>query len=1021
MSLSSRGLFIALPIVAFIIGAMAWTIYRASIADDRADAMRELDLANRVAADTLSRELSLIARTEDKAIATMRRKLARGGPTAFDDIFKPAPDGAFHTVDALWDGREGAGGIRESGIGGVVTPPEPQGQRRAAILAAFETMRQMTNGLSDRIESLYFFSPTNDLLIYAPRRPDELAFYRTAPSDFDFQQAEFSRITSPAQNPAARMRCTSLQRPLYDEEGDNWTTGCMTPVRVDGRHLGSWGISIPLSQLTERLTPPAEGAFTIIVSREGKLIHHSGIAGMDSRQLEANVDLPSSDEPLLRGIAAYVERGTADGTVFAEPLDAYVAARELDAPDWVVLTILPQRVLSAHALAQAQRVSLVALIGALTLGLVLAAVFHRTVALRIARLATRIDRVAATEGVLLDSTTKDEIRQLENAFEKMEDRLAMARSREQRSFDVLVNAAERYAMVLFDDRGQLVRASKGALDLFGEEELVCLGAEWGLAAEAAPSGSGHARPGRQSRIIERTLAGGREVWLEEFLIPLVDEAGAPFGTAYIGHDITEKHQTQRAIEESLLYLELAQSSAQAGHFSLDPETMQLSISTWLRERVGVPKDSISLEEVAELIDESVREETMAAIAQAIATRSEFAFESTVTGADGDPMAVLVRGTAVFDGPEEDGNLVGYYGILQDISDQKEAAEALLRARDEARAEARAKTDLLAVISHEIRTPIAGILGLIDQIRRERSDDERSRALRLVEDSSEALLKTLDATLLRTRNERELQQAGREEFRADDLVERVAELFRPLARRKGLAIDVVAPAAMPVTGQPARIQQILANFVSNAVKFTASGQVTLSCSAPTDGSDRWTFVVEDTGSGIAPERMKTIFEPFGGSAPDSLGRATGSGLGLSITRDLAEQLGGTVTAESAAGGGTRMVLALPLPPVPASEPVATDRGTIAIHLAQASLAVRIEALASEQGFRIHDPAAADETAVDLVVSDDRGIIAQYGAPRAVLIGDSAQAEGAEGTVIASEREVLAILPDLLQEIAHEQDA
>ncbi|HCJ81948.1 MAG TPA: hypothetical protein DHV50_10635, partial [Erythrobacter sp.] len=311
-----------------------------------------------------------------------------------------------------------------------------------------------------------------------------------------------------------------------------------------------------------------------------------------------------------------------------------------DAPDWVVLTILPQRVLSAHALAQAQRVSLVALVGALTLGLVLAAVFHRTVALRIARLAARIDRVAATEGVLLDSTTKDEIRQLENAFEKMEDRLAMARSREQRSFDVLVNAAERYAMVLFDDRGQLVRASKGALDLFGEEELVRLGAEWGLAAEAAPSGSGHARPGRQSRIIERTLAGGREVWLEEFLIPLVDEAGAPFGTAYIGHDITEKHQTQRAIEESLLYLELAQSSAQAGHFSLDPETMQLSISTWLRERVGVPKDSISLAEVAELIDESVREETMAAIAQAIAARSEFAFESTVIGADGDPMAVL---------------------------------------------------------------------------------------------------------------------------------------------------------------------------------------------------------------------------------------------------------------------------------------------------------------------------------------------------------------------------------------------
>ncbi len=105
----------------------------------------------------------------------------------------------------------------------------------------------------------------------------------------------------------------------------------------------------------------------------------------------------------------------------------------------------------------------------------------------------------------------------------------------------------------------------------------------------------------------------------------------------------------------------------------------------------------------------------------------------------------------------------------------------MRARDEARAEARSKTDILAVISHEIRTPISGILGLIDQIRRERSESERSRALTLVEDSSEALLKTLDATLQRTRSEREQSVSRDEEFNPAALVERVAELFRPLAR------------------------------------------------------------------------------------------------------------------------------------------------------------------------------------------------------------------------------------------------
>jgi signal transduction histidine kinase len=1017
MSLSLRGLFIALPIVALVIGAMAWSIYVGSIDDDRANALRELDIANAAAADTLRREISLIAETEEKAVATMARKLEQRSPTTLGDIFAPATDGAFHSRDDLWEGRASAGAIQLRGIGGFLAPPQPDDDRRAAILAAFDTLRQMSNGLPSDVESLYFFSPANDLLIYAPQRPDELSFYRTAPADFDFQEAEFSRITSPAENPAGMLRCTSLQRPLYDETGDNWTTGCMLPIRVDDRHVGAWGISIPLDQFTKRLTPPPEDAFTIIVSRDGKLIHHSGVAGDDSRRLEANVDLATSEEPLLRAIWDYVNAGIDDQTVFAQPLDAYVSARELQAPDWYVLTVLPEQALSARAWSLAQRVILIALTGALALGLVLSAIFHRTVASRIARLATRIDRVSATEGVALDAGTRDEIRQLEHAFEKMEDRLATARSREQHSFDVLVNAAARYAMVLFDDQGQLIRASKGALDLFGEKELVKLPSEWGLSAESAPPTGHPAGPGPQPRIIARKLADGREVWLEEILISLEDHLGAPFGTAYIGHDITEKHTAQRAIEENLLYLELAQSSAQAGHFALDPHTMELSLSGWLREKLGVETPTIPLAELAALIDESKREETMAEIAAAIEARTEFSVETLAIGAEGDRLPIVVRGTAVFQDADNTEELAGFYGIAQDITEQKKAAEALLRARDEARAEARSKTDILAVISHEIRTPISGILGLIDQIRRERSESERSRALTLVEDSSEALLKTLDATLQRTRSEREQSVSRDEEFNPAALVERVAELFRPLARRKGLAIDVLAGSEGRACGQPARIQQVLANFVSNAIKFTPIGKVTLSFSAPEPGSDLWTFCVEDTGGGIDPERMKTIFEPFSGSAPDTLGRFSGSGLGLSITRDLAQQMGGTVAAESSASGGTRMTLTLPLQTAGPEEEQAPARGTIAIRLARASLAVRVEVIAHAEGFTVIDSASDDAGAtVNIVVSDDAEFIAQSGAEWSIQLAEAAESARDGKHIVASEADLLDMLPRILDEVA-----
>ena len=889
MSLSLRGLFIALPIVALIIGGMAWSIYSANIAADRANAAEEIDIANAAAAGTLEREIALIAETEEKAAATMARKLEQGGPTDLDDVFVRAPDGAFHTRDELWTGQRFPGAIRLTGIGGFLAPPEPLGERRAAILAAFETLKQMSNGLPSRIESLYFFSQANDLLIYAPRRPDRLSFYRSAPADFDFQGSEFSRITSPANNPEGELRCTSLQRPAYDESGELWTTGCMLPVRVDGRHLGAWGISIPLKDLTQKLRPPPDGAYTVIVSRSGKMIHHSGVAGADNRQLAANLDLANSQDDHLRALWSYVRDGIENRTDFAQGLDAYVSARQLEAPEWYVLTLLPAQALSDRAWSVARRVILVALVGALVLGLLLAAVFHRTVALRIARLGTRIDRVAAMEGMDLDAGTSDEIRQLEHAFDQMEQRLALARSRERRSFDVLVDAAERYAMILFDERGRLLRASKGAVDLFGEDEVAELAARWGLATEGDVMPDLADRPGPKPSVIERTLADGRRVWLEEALGALEDEAGAPFGTAYIGHDIT---------------------------------------------------------------------------------------------------------------------------------DQQNAAQALLRARDAARAEARAKTDILAVIAHEIRTPVAGILGLIDQVRRERSESERSRALTLIEDSSEALLKTLDATLQRTRSEREETVSQVEEFQPAALVERVAELFRPLARRKGLALDVVTGPDGLVIGQPTRIQQILANFVSNAIKFTSTGRVTLSFDPPEKDSEIWTFSVEDTGAGIDSERLKTIFEPFSGSAPDTLGRSTGSGLGLSITRDLAQQMGGTVAARIGDEGGTRMDLALPLEAVTHDDVSSLERGVVAVRLTKASLALRVEVIAHRKGFAIFDSAASDAeiASADMLVTDDPEPEIEPTFKLQVIVVESGEAARRDGVLYATEADLLDMLPDLLDEVA-----
>lgn len=1018
MSLSLKGLFIALPIVALIIGALAWSTYRGNIATVRANTTRNIAIANTAAAQSLEQQIALIAETEAKAAASMRRKLASPRSTKLEDVFETAADGALHSRDDLWEGRTFPGGIRVQGIGGFAAPPLPTGERRAALLAAFETLKEMSNGLPRGVESLYFFSPENDLLIYAPRRPDQLSFYRNAPADFDFQTLEFSQITSPEANPRGTLRCTSLQRPAYDETGEARTTGCMLPFRIAGRHLGAWGISIPLEDFTRHLSPPPDGAYRIIVSRDGKLVHASNFAVSTGPQMMANVDLARSKNAELRALWEYAEGVDANRNEFARDLGAYVSVRQLEAPAWIVLTVLPERVLREQAWGVARRVILVSLVGALVLGLLLAAIFHRAVALRIARLAARIDRVAATEGMELTSDTVDEIGQLEHAFAQMEQRLARARARASQSFDTLVDAADRYAMILFDEHGRMLRANKGAMDLFADDEIAGLAVRWGIGADEDRDGDVPGKPGPDPAIVRRELADGRAVWLEEALVVLRDDAGEPFATAYIGHDITELHAAQRAIEENLLYLEMAQASASAGHFTLDPQASELSLSSWLREKLGVATPSIPLAQVAELIDPGEREETMAAIAEAIASRSEFSFETLAIDAEGERFHAIVQGTAVFRDASASDELVGFYGIVQDISDQKRAAEELLRARDAARMEARSKTDILAILSHEIRTPISGILGLIDQIRRERSAPERDHALTLIQDSSEALLKTLDATLERTRAEREERIATTEEFRPDELIERVAGLFRPLARRKGLALDVIKGTASPAVGQPNNIQQILANFLSNAIKFTPVGKVAIAVQAPRHGSDNWTFSVEDTGAGIDPERLKTIFEPFSGSAPDTLGRSGGSGLGLSITRDLAEQMGGSVTAESADDGGTRMVLEVPLGAVAATQMAKGDRGRMAIRLAKASLALRVEVMAHEYGFALMDTgdSGSGMQEVDVLVTDDPAIPdgERFRLRIIVLEGSKAKRDG--DTIRIGEAALLDALPDLLDEVS-----
>ena len=223
-----------------------------------------------------------------------------------------------------------------------------------------------------------------------------------------------------------------------------------------------------------------------------------------------------------------------------------------------------------------------------------------------------------------------------------------------------------------------------------------------------------------------------------------------------------------------------------------------------------------------------------------------------------------------------------------------------------------KATFLATMSHELRTPLNAIIGYSGLLEAEISGQlnaQQQQHIHRIETAARHLMGLIEGILNFARIE-----AGKEEVSLSDvdvaqLAEEVTELVEPLAKTKGLELRLSAQSTLPtLRTDAAKVRQILLNLLSNAVKFTKQGHVALDMRADSENM-RWT--VTDTGIGIAPDDLQRIFEPFEQGARTSAGRAAGTGLGLTVSRQLARLLGGDVSAEPAQGSGSTFVLRLPL--------------------------------------------------------------------------------------------------------------
>ncbi len=288
---------------------------------------------------------------------------------------------------------------------------------------------------------------------------------------------------------------------------------------------------------------------------------------------------------------------------------------------------------------------------------------------------------------------------------------------------------------------------------------------------------------------------------------------------------------------------------------------------------------------------------------------------------------------------EAGELKGFIKVTRDLSERRQAELALREALEnqreltrKAQAGETAKSEFLAIMSHEVRTPMNGIIGYADLLAQAKDlSPENREYANILHHSGRALLRILDDILDFSSIEAGTLSVERVPFSIRRVLSDIRTLLAPGADQKGLTLELKMDPALPerVIGDPGRLRQVILNLAGNALKFTEIGSVTISV-FPSDKEpgSKWRISVRDTGPGVPVNHRDAIFAPFIQADAGSSRRHGGTGLGLAISKRLAELLGGTLSMRSEAGIGSEFLLELPIEAASTSSNSAATASTAA---------------------------------------------------------------------------------------------
>jgi PAS domain S-box-containing protein len=402
---------------------------------------------------------------------------------------------------------------------------------------------------------------------------------------------------------------------------------------------------------------------------------------------------------------------------------------------------------------------------------------------------------------------------------------------------------------------------------------------------------------------------GSDYWLEATIVPFLNSQGKPYKYISIRTDITHQKQLQLKLQESdtrfrklfehipVVYLSLTENGV-----IKDVNHMWVELLGYTRNEVAGKKfcDFESDDTNQECIDSSVKFTT-----QGIQAHHKLFLKHK----NGSVVPVLLTGQNQYD---TGGQFVCTHCIIVDISELEKAEKKLIAALDVAEKATQAKSDFLANMSHEIRTPMSIMIGFTEQLAEEEKDPERKRLFEIIRRSEETLLGIINNVLDLSKIESGKFPIEKKVQYTDIFFQEIESLFSVHSREKKIDFTVNIADNMPesLIMDGLRIKQVLYNLLGNAMKFTDHrGKVTLDAYYDMQKS-KIGFSIEDNGIGIAPEKLKTVFQAFEQESVLTQSSFGGTGLGLSIASKLVKLMEGELKVESTQGQGSRFFFEIP---------------------------------------------------------------------------------------------------------------